>query len=51
FGSGGASKAKAWRDIWGAGQGVGLMNDVPSVAEVVARLSAEYAAARKRLAL
>ncbi|HEY8100914.1 MAG TPA: nitronate monooxygenase family protein [Burkholderiaceae bacterium] len=51
FGSGGASKAKAWRDIWGAGQGVGLMNDAPSVAEVVARLGAEYAAARKRLAI
>lgn len=48
FGSG---NAKAWRDIWGAGQGVGLMNDVPTVAEMVARLAAEYAAARARLAL
>jgi nitronate monooxygenase len=48
FGSG---TAKAWRDIWGAGQGVGLMDDVPTVAEMVARLSAEYAAARARLAL
>lgn len=51
FGSGGGSKAKAWRDIWGAGQGVGLMNDVPSVAEMVDRLEAEYHAARERLAL
>jgi len=51
FGSGGSSKAKAWRDIWGAGQGVGLMDDVPSVADMVARLKAEYQAARKRLAL
>ena len=51
FGSGGGSKAKAWRDIWGAGQGVGLMDDVPTVAEMVARLQAEYQAARKRLAL
>lgn len=51
FGSGGGSKAKAWRDIWGAGQGVGLMHDVPSVAEMVARLDAEYQAARRRLAL
>jgi nitronate monooxygenase len=51
FGSGSTSKAKAWRDIWGAGQGVGLMNDAPSVAEVVARLAAEYAAAKKRLAI
>jgi nitronate monooxygenase len=50
FGSGGGSKAKAWRDIWGAGQGVGLMDDVPSVAEVVARLKAEYDAARARIA-
>jgi nitronate monooxygenase len=48
FGSG---SAKAWRDIWGAGQGVGLMDDVPTVAEMVARLTAEYAAARARLAL
>jgi nitronate monooxygenase len=48
FGSG---SAKAWRDIWGAGQGVGLMDDVPTVAEMVERLKAEYAAARSRLAL
>lgn len=51
FGSGGGSKAKAWRDIWGAGQGVGLMEDVPTVAEMVDRLEAEYAAARRRLGL
>ncbi|MET0983298.1 MAG: nitronate monooxygenase family protein [Telluria sp.] len=50
FGDGG-SKAKAWRDIWGAGQGVGLMDDVPTVAEMVERLTREYAAARARLAL
>jgi nitronate monooxygenase len=47
----GSSKAKAWRDIWGAGQGVGLMSDVPTVAEMVARLAREYDAARARLAL
>ncbi|MBI3283345.1 MAG: nitronate monooxygenase [Burkholderiales bacterium] len=46
---GGGSGAKAWRDIWGAGQGVGLMHDAPTVAEVVARLATEYAAARARL--
>jgi nitronate monooxygenase len=51
FGSGGGSKAKAWRDIWGAGQGVGLMDEVLSVAEVVQRLQLEYDAARKRLAI
>jgi nitronate monooxygenase len=48
FGSG-SSKAKAWRDIWGAGQGVGQIRDVPSVAEVVDRLEAEYLEARARL--
>jgi nitronate monooxygenase len=47
----GAGSAKAWRDIWGAGQGVGLMDDVPTVAQMVARLASEYAAARARLAL
>ena len=51
FGSGGGSKAKAWRDIWGAGQGVGLMDEVATVAEVVARLKAEYHVAKKRLAI
>jgi nitronate monooxygenase len=50
FGSGGGSKAKAWRDIWGAGQGVGLMDDVPSVADVVDRLEREYDDARTRIA-
>jgi nitronate monooxygenase len=50
FGDGG-SKAKAWRDIWGAGQGVGLMHDVPTVAEMVGRLTREYDAARARLGL
>ena len=49
FGSGSSSKAKAWRDIWGAGQGVGLMEDAPAVAEIVARLTAEYAAAKARV--
>lgn len=44
-----ASGAKAWRDIWGAGQGVGLMEDVPAVADVVARLKHEYIAARARV--
>jgi nitronate monooxygenase len=46
FGSG---SAKAWRDIWGAGQGVGLMEDVPTVAEMVERLAQQYQAARERL--
>lgn len=38
--------ARAWRDIWSAGQGVGLIVDVPPVAELVARLSREYDEAR-----
>jgi nitronate monooxygenase len=48
FGSG---SAKAWRDIWGAGQGVGLMDDVPTVTEMVERLTQQYQAARERLGL
>jgi len=36
---------KPWRDIWSAGQGIGLISDVPPVAELVARLQAEYVAA------
>ena len=42
FGSGGSSKSKVWRDIWGAGQGVGSITDVPAVAECVAGLHREY---------
>ncbi len=38
----GGSAAKAWKDIWGAGQGVGQMDDVPSTADVVSRLQREY---------
>ena len=45
----GGDKAKAWKDIWGAGQGVGLMDDVPTVAALVERLKGEYDAARERL--
>ena len=47
--SGGA--AKAWKDIWGSGQGVGAVQAVLPAAELVARLSREYRAARARLAL
>jgi nitronate monooxygenase len=42
--------AKAWRDIWGAGQGVGAIDDVPGAHELVLRLDEEYRAARARLA-
>jgi nitronate monooxygenase len=47
----GGDKAKAWKDIWGAGQGVGLMHDVPSVGELVARLKDEYQTAKTRLGI
>ncbi|MDB5798967.1 MAG: nitronate monooxygenase [Paucimonas sp.] len=43
--------AKTWRDIWGAGQGVGLMDEVLPTAAVVDKLKREYIAARQRLAL
>ncbi|HTE39353.1 MAG TPA: nitronate monooxygenase family protein [Steroidobacteraceae bacterium] len=49
FGSGGSTKAKAWRDIWGAGQSSGPIHDVPAVSELVDRLEAEYRTARARL--
>jgi len=45
FGSGGSSKSKAWRDIWGSGQGIGAVKAVVPVAELVARLTREYDAA------
>ncbi len=45
----GGDKAKAWKDIWGAGQGVGLMDDVPTVAALVERLKREYDETRERL--
>ncbi len=51
FGSGGSAKAKAWRDIWGAGQGVGAVKQVVPAAELISRLQAEYQAARERLSL
>ena len=51
FGSGGNAKAKAWRDIWGAGQGVGQIDDAPPAAEIVARLKAEYRQAQARAAM
>ena len=43
-----SDEAKAWKTVWSAGQGVGGIADVPSVAELVARLDAEYRAAQGR---
>jgi nitronate monooxygenase len=50
FGSGGNQEAKAWRDIWGCGQGIGAVGEVASTAEVVARLIREYEEAQVELA-
>lgn len=49
FGSGEGSKAKAWRDIWSAGQGVGSIDDIPAVRELVLRMAEEYQEASRRL--
>jgi len=45
----GGDRSKAWKDIWGCGQGIGAITQVQSTADVVARLKQEYAAARARL--
>lgn len=47
--SGGESSKKAWRDIWGCGQGIGAIDDVPPAAERIATLAAQYQDARQRL--
>lgn len=50
FGSGGNTEAKAWKDIWGSGQGIGAVKAVESVAERVDTLEKEYNQARAELA-
>ena len=49
FGSGEAVKAKAWKDIWGSGQGIGAIDRRMSTAEYVAQLKREYEATRARM--
>ncbi len=49
FGSGGNTDAKAWKDIWGSGQGIGAVKKVVSAGEMVDRLEKEYRAAKERL--
>jgi nitronate monooxygenase len=49
FGSSGGSKTKAWKDIWGAGQGLGSISDIATVATVVQRFKTEYDVALSRL--
>ncbi len=47
----GGDARKAWKDIWGCGQGIGSISEVTSAAELIARLRREYQEARQRLAL
>jgi nitronate monooxygenase len=50
FGSGGNAPAKAWKDIWGCGQGIGAVKSIQTTAALVERLSAEYETAKADLA-
>ena len=49
FGSNGSSKSKAWRDIWGSGQGIGVIDRVQPAAQLVQTLADQYSAARARI--
>ena len=49
FGSGGNTDSKAWKDIWGSGQGIGRIVDSPNVSELVGRLKEEYLESVKEL--
>lgn len=49
FGSEGSSKSKAWRDIWGSGQGIGVIDRIRPTAEFIDLLADQYAATKSRL--
>lgn len=49
FGSGGDTDSKAWKDIWGCGQGISAVKEIASAADMVERLISEYNAAKARL--
>lgn len=49
FGKSDVTEAKAWRDVWGAGQGVGNVDDIPPARELVLRLELEYQQAQQDL--
>jgi nitronate monooxygenase len=49
--AGGSSKPKAWKEIWGCGQGIGAVEEVVPAAALVDRLTGEYAEARNRLTI
>jgi nitronate monooxygenase len=46
----GSNRVKAWKDVWGAGQGVGTIDEILPAAEVIARLVADYESTKRRLA-
>lgn len=45
----GSTRTKAWKDIWGCGQGIGAVNSIDSASDVIERLKQEYASARDRV--
>ena len=45
----GSAKPKSWKEIWGSGQGIGAVDKVVPAAELIARLTREYEAAKARL--
>jgi nitronate monooxygenase len=49
FATGDASTAKAWKDIWGCGQGIGAVREITSAEQLIMRLKREYEEARQRL--
>ena len=49
FGTEGSAKAKAWRDIWGSGQGIGVIDRVQPAADFVDMLAEQYEAAKARI--
>ncbi len=49
FGSGGSEDSKAWKDIWGCGQGIGAVKDIRPAAAIVDRLAEEYKLAKEKL--
>jgi nitronate monooxygenase len=51
FGTGTGAGAKAWKDIWGCGQGIGSIKKITSTAELVAKMRTEYAQAKARLSI
>ena len=50
FGSGGSSESKAWKDIWGCGQGIGAVKSIQTTQALVDQLAVEYLDAKQKLA-